>query len=63
MDLNPLLPLALLFAYPFCVLLMAGALRVCGVEKSEIAKWALRQAERQRLADLVRAARGRSIAP
>jgi hypothetical protein len=45
-------------AYPVYILLMAGALRLCGVEKAEIAKWALKQAERQRLTDLIRAARG-----
>jgi hypothetical protein len=48
----------LLLAYPAYLLLMAGVMRVCGVSKEEIAKWVLRQADRQRLTDLIRAARG-----
>lgn len=52
------LSVAVLLAYPVYILLMAGVLRLCGVEKAEIAKWALKQAGRQRFTDLVRAARG-----
>jgi hypothetical protein len=47
-----------LLAYPAYILLMAGVLRLCGVPKSAVAKWALRQAGRQRLRDLIAAARG-----
>jgi hypothetical protein len=50
--------LLFLFAYPLYILVMAGVLRVCGVAKQDISKWALRQAGRQRFADLIRAARG-----
>jgi hypothetical protein len=57
-ELSPFLGVALLLAYPAYILLMAGVLRLLGVPKTDIAKWALKQAERQRLADLVRAARG-----
>lgn len=53
----PLLSLAVI-AYPVYLLFMAGVLRICGVERAEIAKWALRQAGRQRFIDLIRAARG-----
>jgi hypothetical protein len=45
-----------LLAYPLYVLLMAGVLRACGVPRPKVAKWALRQAGRQRLVDLLRAA-------
>lgn len=54
----PLLSIAALLAYPVYILVMAGVLRLCGVEKAEIAKWALRQADRQRFTDLISAARG-----
>ncbi|GAA1246671.1 hypothetical protein GCM10009609_07740 [Pseudonocardia aurantiaca] len=54
----PLLSMAVLLAYPVYMLLMAGVLRLCGVPKDEIANWALRQADRQRFTDLLRAARG-----
>jgi hypothetical protein len=37
---------------------MAGVLAICGVSRAEIAKWALRQADRHRFLDLVRAAHG-----
>jgi hypothetical protein len=57
-DLSPLLGAGVLLAYPAYILLMAGVMRICGVPKAEIAKWVLRQAERQRLTDLIRAARG-----
>jgi biopolymer transport protein ExbB/TolQ len=51
-------PILLMLAYPVYVLLMAVVLRAVGVERKEIAKWALRQADRQRLIDLIRAVRG-----
>lgn len=44
--------------YVLYLLLMAAFLAVCGVPRAEIAKWAVKQADRQRLTDLVRAARG-----
>jgi hypothetical protein len=53
--------LGLLLAYPVYVLLMAGVLAVCGVSRKEIAKWALKQADRHRFLDMVRAARGLSV--
>ena len=37
---------------------VSGFLAICGVPRAEIAKWALKQADRQRLTDLIRAARG-----
>ena len=48
----------LLLAYPLYLLLMAGALRLIGVPKKDVVAWALKQAERQRLTDMIRAARG-----
>jgi hypothetical protein len=54
----PLGTLITLIAYPAYLILMAAALAICGVPRKEIAKWALRQAGRQRLTDLIRAARG-----
>jgi CRISPR/Cas system-associated protein Cas7 (RAMP superfamily) len=53
----------LLIAYPMYVWLMSFVLRRCGVPQKEIAKWALRQADRQRFADLIRAARGLPVLP
>lgn len=47
-----------LVAYPVYILIMAAVLRLCGVPKHDVAKWALRQAGRQRLRDLITAARG-----
>ena len=44
--------------YPFYLLEMASVLARCGVDRRDIAKWALRQADRQRFADMIRAARG-----
>ena len=44
--------------YVLYLLGMAGFLAICGVPRAEIAKWALKQADRQRLTDLIRAARG-----
>ncbi|HET8641271.1 MAG TPA: hypothetical protein VFM37_05000 [Pseudonocardiaceae bacterium] len=49
---------ALFGVYVLYLLLMAAFLAVCGVPRAEIAKWAVKQAGRQRLTDLVRAARG-----
>jgi hypothetical protein len=63
---DPLLflgPAAALLAYPIYVLLMAGVLAICGVSRKDIAKWALRQADRHRVVDLVRAARGLRLPP
>jgi hypothetical protein len=37
------------------LLAMAGVLAICGVPRAEIAKWALKQVDRQRLTDLIRA--------
>jgi hypothetical protein len=45
-----------LLLYPMYVLIMAGVLAVCVVPRREIAKWALKQADRQRFTDLLRAA-------
>lgn len=52
-------PVVLLLAYPVYVLLMAAVLAICGVSREEIAAWALKQADRQRLTELIRAARER----
>jgi hypothetical protein len=52
---NPFGVIGLVLAYPAYVLIMAFVLRLCGVSRAEIAKWALKQADRQRLADLIRA--------
>ena len=49
---------AALAVYLLYMLAMAGVLAICGVSRKEIAKWALKQADRQRLTDLIRAARG-----
>lgn len=54
----PLAVVLLFLLYPVYLLIMAGVLRLCGVEKQEIAKWALRQAGRQRFIDLLQATRG-----
>lgn len=51
-------PVLLVLVYPLYVLLMAVVLRAVGVERQKIAKWALRQADRQRFTDLIRAVRG-----
>jgi hypothetical protein len=49
---------ATLGVYVLYLLAMAGFLAICGVSRTEIAKWALKQADRQRLTNLIRAARG-----
>lgn len=54
----PFAPALLLLAYPIYLLLMAAVLAMCGVTRKDIAKWALKQADRQRITDLIRAARG-----
>ena len=51
-------PVLLMLAYPVYVLVMAVVLRIVGVPRKDIAKWALRQADRQRLIELIRAVRG-----
>lgn len=43
--------------YIVYLLLIAGFLAICGVSRQEIAKWALKRADRQRFSDLVSAAR------
>lgn len=53
-----LTPTVALIAYPLYLLLVAAVLRICGVPRRDIAKWALKQADRQRLTELIRAARG-----
>jgi hypothetical protein len=53
----PWAPLFVILAGPVYVLVMAGVLAVCGVKRSDIAKWALRQADRQRMRDLMSAAK------
>lgn len=60
---DPLYATLLLLAYPAYVLMMAGVLAVCGVPRRDIARWALRQADRQRLTDLIRAARDLTTRP
>lgn len=52
-GLSPLSAAIFLLSYPAYVLAWAGVLAICGVTRKEIAKWALRQAGRQRLNDLV----------
>jgi hypothetical protein len=49
---------AILGVYVLYLLALAGFLAICGVARAEIAKWALKQTDRQRLTDLIRAARG-----
>jgi hypothetical protein len=56
--LHPAASAMLILGYPLYVLVMATVLRICGVTRQEVAKWALKQADRHRIADLVRAARG-----
>ena len=48
---------AALGVYFVYLLGMAAFLAICGVPRVEIARWALKQADRQRLSDLIRAAR------
>lgn len=43
----------LIVAGPISVLLWAGVLAICGVHRKDIAKWAQRQADKQRLTDLI----------
>lgn len=56
-QMPPWAPLFVILAGPVYVLVMAGVLAVCGVKRSDIAKWALRQADRQRMRDLMSAAK------
>lgn len=49
---------AALGLYVVYLLAMAGFLAICGVPREDIADWALKQASRQRLTDLILAARG-----
>jgi hypothetical protein len=62
LDLLRLAPFLVVLLYPIYVLMMAGVLAICGVPRSDIAKWALKQAGRQRTTDLIRAARGLTAA-
>jgi hypothetical protein len=50
---------AALGVYMLYLLALVGFLAICGVPRAEIAKWALKQADRQGLTDLIRGARGR----
>lgn len=59
----PWVPLGILIGYPVYLILMAAALAACGVRRAEIAKWALRHADRHRFLDLIRAARGLPASP
>ena len=61
-ELSPLDVVAILLAFPAYILLMAGVFRLIGAERTQIVKWALSQADSQRLVDLIRAARGRPTA-
>ena len=56
-GLSPMMAIVTVFSYPAYVLIMAGVLGACGVPRKEIAKWALRQADRRRITDLVRSLR------
>lgn len=56
-GLSPWIVVIPLLSYPGYLLLMALVLAACGVSRQDIAKWALRQADRQRISDLIRAAR------
>lgn len=60
-GLSPTVVIVAVFSYPAYLLIMACVLGVCGVPRKEIAKWALRQAERQRMADLVRSWRRQPV--
>ncbi|MCO1660525.1 hypothetical protein [Pseudonocardia humida] len=54
----PIAPVLLAVGYPVYTLIMAAVLALCGVPRQDIAKWALKQADRQRLSELIRTARG-----
>lgn len=63
-TLNPIVwLLASAIGYPLYILLMAAVLAVCGVPREDIARWALTQARRQRITDLISAARGLHASP
>jgi hypothetical protein len=49
---------SMLGIYPAQVLLMAVVLRLCGVPKDEVAKWALRRADKRLIEEAIRIARG-----
>jgi hypothetical protein len=55
--------LLLFLIFPLYLALMAGIMRLYGATKMEVVAWLLRSAERQRLADLIRAARGLPAPP
>jgi hypothetical protein len=50
---SPISTALVVLSGPAYVLAWAGVLAICGVPRREIAKWALRQADRQRLIDLI----------
>lgn len=50
-------PVLTMLGYPLYLLVMAAVLGIIGVPRHEIAQWALRHADRQRITDLIRAAR------
>jgi len=45
--------------HPLYIIVVALTLRACGNSKAAVAKWALRQADRNRMIEVVRAIRGR----
>lgn len=55
---SPIGAVLLLMAYPVYVLVMGAVLAILGVARRDIARWALRQADRQHVADLIRTVRG-----
>lgn len=59
---STLVPVLLLLAYPIHLLLMAAVLAICGVPREDIAKWALKQAGRERFISLIQVARGQGPA-
>jgi hypothetical protein len=58
---DPLMPVIVILAYPVYVLLMAAVLRICGVSPEDVAKWALKQADRHRVVELIRVAQRRRV--
>lgn len=47
------------FGQPLYIIVVALVLRACGNSKPAVAKWALRQADRNRMIEIVRAVRGK----
>ena len=48
------------FVQPLYIAVVAMVLRACGNSKPAVAKWALRQADRNRMIEIVRAVRGKA---